>query len=71
MTTRTYTVTGMACGRCAGFVTEELERVEGVTAVAVDVGGDRVTVTGEGELDTAEVRAAVEEAGYELTGVVG
>ncbi len=71
MTTRTYTVTGMACGHCEGFVTEELERVEGVTAVAVDVGGDRVTVTSEREIGTDEVRAAVEEAGYELTGVVG
>jgi copper chaperone CopZ len=68
VTTRTYTVTGMACG---GFVTEELERVGGVTAVVVDVEGDRVTVTSERELGTAEVRAAVEEAGYELTGVVG
>ncbi|WP_150252721.1 heavy-metal-associated domain-containing protein [Nocardiopsis deserti] len=70
MTTRTYTVTGMACGHCGGFVTEELERVGGVTAVVVDVEGDRVTVTSERELGAAEVRAAVEEAGYELTGVV-
>ncbi|MGW6457384.1 heavy-metal-associated domain-containing protein [Streptomyces sp. NPDC055078] len=67
MTERVYTVSGMACGHCAGFVTEELERVAGVTAVAVDVENDLVTVTSDGDLDIADVRAAVEEAGYELT----
>lgn len=66
MIERTYTVLGMACGHCEGFVTEELERVDGVAVVAVDVEGDRVTVTSERELAVAEVRAAVAEAGYEL-----
>ncbi|MFF0450955.1 heavy-metal-associated domain-containing protein [Streptomyces sp. NPDC004609] len=66
-TVSTYLVTGMACGHCAGFVTAEVERVPGVTAVSVDVGAGTVTVTGEGPLDLDEVRAAVEEAGYELT----
>ncbi|TDC99919.1 copper chaperone [Nonomuraea deserti] len=67
MTTSTYTVIGMACGHCADAVTEELERVPGVTAVRVDVEADRVSVTSDQELDLAHVRAAVEEAGYELT----
>ncbi|WP_165959695.1 heavy-metal-associated domain-containing protein [Nonomuraea longispora] len=62
-----YTVLGMACGHCADAVTEELERVPGVTAVEVHVEADRVSVTSDRELDLAQVRAAVEEAGYELT----
>ncbi|MEW9531751.1 heavy-metal-associated domain-containing protein [Microbispora sp. NPDC049125] len=66
MTVRTYTVIGMACGHCAGFVTQELERISGVTAVAVDIERDSVTVTSERSLDIAEVRAAIEETGYEL-----
>ncbi|GAB3703067.1 heavy-metal-associated domain-containing protein [Nocardiopsis oceani] len=66
MTERTYTVAGMACAHCESFVTEELEGVTGVTAVAVDVERGRVTVTSERALELAEVRAAVEEAGYEL-----
>ncbi|MEU4530061.1 heavy-metal-associated domain-containing protein [Micromonospora ureilytica] len=66
MTVSSYRVIGMACGHCAGFVTEEIERLSGVTAVAVDVERDTATVTSDGPLDTAEVRAAVEEAGYEL-----
>ncbi|WP_369208421.1 heavy-metal-associated domain-containing protein [Streptomyces sp. PU-14G] len=66
MITRTYTVLGMACGHCAGFVTEELRGLPGVTAVAVDVEGDSVTVTSAHALDLGDVRAAVDEAGYEL-----
>ncbi|WP_219508620.1 heavy-metal-associated domain-containing protein [Nonomuraea ceibae] len=62
----TYTVAGMACGHCADAVTEEVERVAGVTAVAVDVEHDTMTVTSDRPLDVEEVRAAVEEAGYEL-----
>ncbi|GAA3469166.1 hypothetical protein GCM10018965_037190 [Nonomuraea roseola] len=44
----------------------EIERVAGVTAVAVDVENGVVTVTSDRDLDVADVRAAVEEAGYEL-----
>ncbi|GAA3935704.1 heavy-metal-associated domain-containing protein [Actinomadura viridis] len=62
-----YTVAGMTCGHCAAFVTEEIERIAGVTAVAVDVDTGRVAVTSNESLDTQDVRAAVEEAGYELT----
>ncbi|MEV4110963.1 heavy-metal-associated domain-containing protein [Nonomuraea sp. NPDC049695] len=67
MTETTYGVSGMACGHCAAFVTEEIERIPGVGAVAVDVEGGTVTVTSDRDLDAADVRAAVEEAGYELT----
>ncbi|MEE6262224.1 heavy-metal-associated domain-containing protein [Plantactinospora sonchi] len=66
MTVHTYRVIGMACGHCEGFVTEEIKRIPGVTAVAVDLEHDSVTVTSDRPLDIAEVRAAVEEAGYEL-----
>lgn len=63
-----YTVSGMACGHCADFVAEEIKTVPGVTTVDVDVDNGRVTVTSEGPLAIAEVRTAVENAGYELTG---
>ncbi|MGA4845239.1 heavy-metal-associated domain-containing protein [Streptomyces sp. G5(2025)] len=66
MTERVYAVTGMACGHCARFVSDELRLVAGVTSVAVDVDRGTVAVTSEGALDLADVRAAVEEAGYEL-----
>lgn len=66
MAETTYTVTGMTCGHCASSVTEEIEEINGVTGVAVDVSTGAVTVTSETELDAANVRAAVEEAGYQL-----
>lgn len=68
MTSTTYTVAGMTCGHCAGAVQGELGRLPGVIGVAVDVGAGQVTVTSEKSLDAEAVRAAVEEAGYDLAG---
>ncbi|MBX6766393.1 MAG: heavy-metal-associated domain-containing protein [Actinomadura rubrobrunea] len=65
--TATYTVTGMTCGHCVSSVKEEVGQIDGVTAVDVDLASGRVTVTGESPIDDAKVRAAVEEAGYEVT----
>jgi copper chaperone CopZ len=47
-------------------VTEEVEQVDGVTAVDVDLETKRVVVRGEGVSDDA-VREAIHEAGYEAT----
>ncbi len=66
--TATYTVTGMTCGHCAQAVTGELTTLPGVDDVQVDVASGVVTVTSAAPLDTEQVRAAVDEAGYELTG---
>jgi copper ion binding protein len=68
MTTATYTVTGMTCGHCVSAVTEEVTQVPGVTAVDVDLASGRLTVTSDAPVDDDAVRAAVDEAGYELTG---
>ncbi|MEV3964035.1 heavy metal-associated domain-containing protein [Nocardia sp. NPDC050193] len=61
-----YTVLGMACDHCASSVTEALEHLPGITAIAVDVDTDSVTVTSTGDLDPTDIRTAVEAAGYEL-----
>jgi copper chaperone len=68
MSERTYTVTGMTCGHCVTSVTEEITAINGVTDVAVDLptGAVTVTVTSNEPVDEARVRAAVEEAGYQL-----
>jgi copper chaperone CopZ len=68
-TTRTYTVTGMTCQHCVNSVTEELTQLPGVSKVDVFLvsgGASTVQVTSTVELDRGDVRAAVEEAGYEL-----
>ena len=64
--TSTWTVTGMTCGHCAASVSEEIREIEGVEGVDVVVETGAVTVTSSTPLDEADVRAAVEEAGYAL-----
>lgn len=65
--TSTYHVTGMTCGHCVQAVTGELTALPGVDAVQIDLASGSVTVTSEQALTEDAVRAAVDEAGYELT----
>lgn len=62
-----YTVTGMTCDHCASSVTKEVGALDGVTNVSVDLPTGKVAVTSAKELGVDDVRAAVEEAGYQLT----
>ena len=64
--TQTYTVTGMTCGHCVASVTEEVQEIPGVQDVSVVLETGAVTVTSEQEIDDAAVKAAVEEAGYQM-----
>ncbi len=64
--TATYQVTGMTCGHCVQAVTTEVRQLPGVTDVDIDLGSGQVKVTSDSPLDETAVRAAVEEAGYEL-----
>ncbi|HEX5542852.1 MAG TPA: heavy-metal-associated domain-containing protein [Micromonospora sp.] len=66
MQTKTYTVTGMTCGHCVKAVSTEVGQIPGVTDVQVDLGNGTVTVTSETPLDDDTVRAAIDEAGYQL-----
>jgi copper chaperone len=60
----TYTVPDMTCGHCKQAVSSELAEVAGVDGVDVDLDSKLVTVRGH-DLNDAELRAAIEEAGYE------
>ncbi|MEW2575818.1 heavy-metal-associated domain-containing protein [Streptomyces syringium] len=68
--TTVYRVTGMTCGHCESAVTSELSALPGVTSVQAVAATGQVTVTATAPLDDEAVRAAVDEAGYELTGRV-
>jgi copper chaperone len=61
----TYTVPGMSCDHCKAAVSGEVDKVEGVEAVEVDLDTKKVVVRGTGVSDDA-VRAAIDEAGYEV-----
>ncbi|WEO78259.1 cation transporter [Cryobacterium sp. SO2] len=66
-----YLVTGMTCGHCVASVIEEVSLVPGVSAVTVDlVAGatSTVHVTSAAAPGVADIRAAIDEAGYQLQG---
>ncbi|WP_089155305.1 heavy-metal-associated domain-containing protein [Micromonospora sp. NBS 11-29] len=65
---QTYTVTGMTCEHCVRAVTEELSALPGVDEVRIDLAQGTATVTSDAPLPVESVRAAVDEAGYELAG---
>ena len=64
MTTRTYSVPGISCGHCKSAIEGELAPLEGVESAVVDIETKTVTVVG--EITEADVRVAVDEAGYEV-----
>ncbi|MCX4663943.1 copper-transporting ATPase [Streptomyces sp. SID4919] len=66
--TTVYQVTGMTCGHCEGAVTTEVSALPGVSSVKAVAATGQVTVISAAPLDEEAVRAAVDEAGYELTG---
>jgi copper chaperone len=61
---RTFLVEGMTCEHCVRSVREEVSELDGVSAVDVDLGAGRLTVSGDVTEDA--VAAAVAEAGYEV-----
>jgi copper chaperone len=63
---QTYAVVGMTCSHCVNAVTEELEKLVGVRSVNVDLAAGTVDVASDSPLSVDEVRAAVDEAGYQL-----
>lgn len=62
---KNYHVDGMTCQHCVASVTEELLELPSTQGIDVDLETGRVVVTGEDFTD-AEVKAAVEEAGFTL-----
>ncbi|MFF0832394.1 MULTISPECIES: heavy-metal-associated domain-containing protein [unclassified Streptomyces] len=66
--TAVYKVTGMSCGHCEGSVSGEISRIPGVSSVKAVASTGEVTVVSAAPLDDEAVRAAVDEAGFELAG---
>jgi copper ion binding protein len=65
-TTATFTVNGMTCGHCVASVTEEVQEIAGVRDVQVDLATGALSIASDEPVSEAEVKAAVEEAGYQL-----
>jgi len=66
--TKTLTIEGMSCMHCVNRVKDALEAVAGVSRVDVSLEEKKATVEGE-RLKEDALKAAVEDAGYEVTGI--
>ncbi len=69
MITHAYRVSGMTCDHCVAAIDDEVRQLAGVLDVVIDLApGDitTVTVTSDAPLLLDDVRAAVDEAGYDL-----
>lgn len=67
MTTRIYSVPDISCGHCKAAIEGELVPRTGVEHAEVDIDSKTVTVTG--PITEEQVRAAIDEAGYEVASV--
>ncbi len=66
---KVITVEGMMCGHCTGRVQKALEAVEGVAAVTMSLEEKTASVELAAEVADETLKAAVLEAGYEVTGI--
>jgi len=63
---RTYRVVGMTCGGCVRAVTKAIERRQPGAQVTIDLSRGLVEVAGTPA--DAEIKAAIETAGFEFKG---
>lgn len=60
-------IEGMTCGHCTAAVKKALESVSGVTHADVDLANGRARV--DGQADTSQLVAAVQDEGYQASPV--
>ena len=63
---RIYSVPGISCDHCKAAIEGEVGAVAGVANVDVDIEAKSVRV--EGDAPDEAIRAAIDEAGYEVAG---
>lgn len=68
MVTTTFEVPGMTCGHCTGAVTDELNKIMGVTKIEVDLDTKIVSIESESQVEWELIAAAIDEAGFEAIG---
>ena len=64
---KTIIIEGMACGHCTARVQKALEAVEGIAEVIMSLEKKSAEITLNAPVDDEALRAAVTEAGYEVT----
>lgn len=66
MVQRVYRVPDVSCQHCVRAITSQLQKLPGVQSVNVDLDTKLVTVAADDSVSDQEIRAAIEEAGYEI-----
>lgn len=68
----TLKIGGMTCATCVKTIENSLKRVDGIVAVNVNLGAEKAYITYNPKMVTlAEMRRAIEDAGYRYIGVEG
>ncbi|MFN2341322.1 MAG: heavy-metal-associated domain-containing protein [Halanaerobium sp.] len=61
---KTIIIKGMSCEHCEMHTKQELEKINGVVSAAADADEGQAVLELEKKVAEAEIKAAVEEAGY-------
>ena len=67
--TKTMKITGMMCGHCEATVKKTLEAIEGVSCADVSHEKGTAVVTLTGDVSNDALKKAVEDKGYDVTGI--
>jgi copper ion binding protein len=62
-------VEGMSCGHCVNHVKTALEDISGVTGTNVELASKTAVVEANGEIKDADIKFAIEDAGYEVVSI--
>lgn len=64
---RIYSVPAISCGHCKAAIEGEVAKLDGIASVEVVI--DDKTVHVDGDATDDAIRAAIDEAGYDVSGV--
>lgn len=62
-------IEGMSCGHCVNHVKEALGELNGVTSVDVNLDAKTAILEATVEVEDADIKAAIDDAGYEVVGI--
>jgi len=67
-----FKISGMTCATCVKTIENALKRLDGIVSVIVNLGAEKAYVTYNPKMTTvADMKKAIEEAGYQYPGVEG
>ena len=70
MTQKTIGIEGMSCGHCVSWVTEALEKIDGVTQAKVSLEAQNAEVDyDESQVSDEAMVSAIESAGYSVKSI--